>query len=116
VRDLAKAQRLLDLVRELGLRTSVADFTQVENRSAASTVRVDPALCSFRSVGQALRRVRRFVFDVATTRPTRLARAAHRILQKAVETDLIYSASGYLQVEIMTGRSPLSGGHEDGRS
>jgi shikimate dehydrogenase len=107
VRDLAKAERLLDLAAELGLRTSVADFTQVEQIGGfdlcVSTLpggAVDPWAEHFVSVAPV-------VFDVAYHPwPTRLALAAHRTGTELLNGLDLLVHQATLQVEMMTGRSP----------
>jgi len=107
VRDLAKAERLRDLAAELGLRTSVADFSMVDQIGGfdlcVSTLpggAVDPWADHFAGVAPV-------VFDVAYHPwPTKLAVAAHRVgtlLLNGLDL-LVHQAA--LQVEMMVGRSP----------
>jgi shikimate dehydrogenase len=107
VRDVSKAARLLDLAAELGLRTSVADFSQVEQIGGfdlcVSTLpggAVDPWAEHFAAVAPV-------VFDVAYHPwPTRLAIAAHRIGTELLNGLDLLVHQATLQVEMMTGRSP----------
>jgi len=107
VRDVSKANRLLDLASELGLRTSVADFSQVEQIGGfdlcVSTLpggAVDPWAEHFAAVAPV-------VFDVAYHPwPTRLAIAAHRIGTELLNGLDLLVHQATLQVEMMTGRSP----------
>jgi shikimate dehydrogenase len=107
VRDIAKAERLRDLAAELGLRTSVADFTQVEQIGGfdlcVSTLpggAVDPWAEHFEGVAPV-------VFDVAYHPwPTRLAIAAYRIGTELLNGLDLLVHQATLQVEMMTGRSP----------
>ncbi|WP_344238225.1 shikimate dehydrogenase [Kribbella hippodromi] len=107
VRDVAKAERLLDLAAELGLRTSVADFSQVEQIGGfdlcVSTLpggAVDPWAEHFAAVAPV-------VFDVAYHPwPTQLAIAAHRIGTELLNGLDLLVHQATLQVEMMTGRSP----------
>ncbi|MFD7159115.1 shikimate dehydrogenase [Kribbella sp. NPDC059898] len=107
VRDVAKAERLRDLAAELGLRTSVADFSQVEQIGGfdlcVSTLpggAVDPWAEHFAAVAPV-------VFDVAYHPwPTRLAIAAHRIGTELLNGLDLLVHQATLQVEMMTGRSP----------
>ncbi|GAA3101639.1 shikimate dehydrogenase [Kribbella aluminosa] len=107
VRDVAKAERLRDLAAELGLRTSVADFSQVEQIGGfdlcVSTLpggAVDPWAEHFAGVAPV-------VFDVAYHPwPTRLAIAAHRIGTELLNGLDLLVHQATLQVEMMTGRSP----------
>ena len=107
VRDMSKAERLLDLAAELGLRTSVADFSQVEQIGGfdlcVSTLpggAVDPWAEHFAAVAPV-------VFDVAYHPwPTRLAMAALRIGTELLNGLDLLVHQATLQVEMMTGRSP----------
>ncbi|MGW6281634.1 shikimate dehydrogenase [Kribbella sp. NPDC055071] len=107
VRDRSKVDRLLDLAAELGLRTSVADFSQVEQTGGfdlcVSTVpggAIDPWADHFANVAPV-------VFDVAYHPwPTRLAVAAHRIGTELLNGLDLLVHQATLQVEMMTGRSP----------
>ncbi|WP_432876375.1 shikimate dehydrogenase [Kribbella sp. CA-245084] len=107
VREISKAERLLDLAAELGLRTSVADFSQVEQIGGfdlcVSTLpggAVDPWAEHFASVAPV-------VFDVAYHPwPTKLAIAAHRIGTELLNGLDLLVHQATLQVEMMTGRSP----------
>jgi shikimate dehydrogenase len=107
VRDISKAARLLDLAAELGLKTSVADFGQVEQIGGfdlcVSTLpggAVDPWAEHFAAVAPV-------VFDVAYHPwPTQLAIAAHRIGTELLNGLDLLVHQATLQVEMMTGRSP----------
>lgn len=107
VRDIAKADRLLDLAAELGLRTSVADFSQVEQIGGfdlcVSTLpggAVDPWAEHFAAVAPV-------VFDVAYDPwPTKLAIAAHRIGTELLNGLDLLVHQATLQVGMMTGKSP----------
>jgi len=107
VRDIAKAERLRDLAAELGLRTSVADFSMVDQIGGfdlcVSTLpggAVDPWAEYFAGVAPV-------VFDVAYHPwPTQLALAAHRVGTELLNgLDLLVHQAA-LQVEMMAGRSP----------
>ncbi|WP_405059868.1 shikimate dehydrogenase [Kribbella sp. NBC_01505] len=107
VRDRSRADRLLDLAAELGLRTSVADFSQIERTGGfdlcVSTVpggAIDPWVEHFANVAPV-------VFDVAYHPwPTQLAIAAHRIGTELLNGLDLLVHQATLQVEMMTGRSP----------
>jgi len=107
VRDIAKAERLLGLAAELGLRTSVADFSQVEQIGGfdlcISTLpggAVDPWAEHFAAVAPV-------VFDVAYDPwPTKLAIAAHRIGTELLNGLDLLVHQATLQVGMMTGKSP----------
>jgi shikimate dehydrogenase len=107
VRDAAKADRLRDLAAELGLKTSVATFGQVEQVGGfdlcISTLPggvVDPWADHFAAVAPV-------VFDVAYHPwPTKLALAALRIGTELLNGLDLLVHQATLQVEMMTGRSP----------
>jgi len=107
VRDLSKAERLLNLAAELGLKTSIADFSRVEQIGGfdlcVSTLpggAVDPWAEHFAGVAPV-------VFDVAYHPwPTQLAIAAHRIGTELLNGLDLLVHQATLQVEMMTGRSP----------
>jgi shikimate dehydrogenase len=107
VRDAAKADRLRDLAAELGLKTSVATFGQVEQVGGfdlcVSTLpggTVDPWADHFAAVAPV-------VFDVAYHPwPTKLAVAALRIGTELLNGLDLLVHQATLQVEMMTGRSP----------
>ena len=107
VRDLGKVERLRDLAAELGLKTSVTDFGQVEQIGGfdlcVSTLpggAVDPWAEHFAQVAPV-------VFDVAYHPwPTQLAIAAHRIGTELLNGLDLLVHQATLQVEMMTGRSP----------
>ena len=107
VREIAKAERLRDLAAELGLRTAVADFSQVEQIGGfdlcVSTLpggAADPWAEHFAGVAPV-------VFDVAYHPwPTRLAIAAHRVGTELLNGLDLLVHQATLQVEMMTGRSP----------
>lgn len=107
VRDPARAERLLDLAAELNLKTSVADFGQVERIGGfdlcVSTLpggAVDPWADHFAAVAPV-------VFDVAYYPwPTRLAAAASRIGTELLNGLDLLVHQATLQVEMMTERSP----------
>ncbi|GAB3831413.1 shikimate dehydrogenase [Kribbella italica] len=107
VRDLAKAERLLDLAAALDLKTSVTDFQQVEQIGGfdlcVSTLpggAVDPWAEHFAQVAPV-------VFDVAYHPwPTQLALVAHRIGTELLNGLDLLVHQATLQVEMMTGRSP----------
>jgi shikimate dehydrogenase len=107
VRDVAKAERLLDLAAALDLKTSVTDFQQVEQIGGfdlcVSTLpggAVDPWAEHFAQVAPV-------VFDVAYHPwPTQLALVAHRIGTELLNGLDLLVHQATLQVEMMTGRSP----------
>ncbi|WP_460656029.1 shikimate dehydrogenase [Kribbella endophytica] len=107
VRDIAKAERLLDLAAALDLKTSVTDFQQVEQIGGfdlcVSTLpggAVDPWAEHFAQVAPV-------VFDVAYHPwPTQLALVAHRIGTELLNGLDLLVHQATLQVEMMTGRSP----------
>jgi shikimate dehydrogenase len=107
VRDLSKVDRLRDLAGELGLKTSVASFNQVEQIGGfdlcISTLpggAVDPWAEHFAAVAPV-------VFDVAYHPwPTQLALMAHRIGTELLNGLDLLVHQATLQVEMMTGRSP----------
>jgi shikimate dehydrogenase len=107
VRDIAKAERLLDLAAALDLKTSVTDFGQVEQIGGfdlcVSTLpggAVDPYAEHFAAVAPV-------VFDVAYHPwPTQLALVAHRIGTELLNGLDLLVHQATLQVEMMTGRSP----------
>lgn len=107
VRDIAKAERLLDLAAALDLKTSVTDFQQVEQIGGfdlcVSTLpggAVDPWAEHFAQVAPV-------VFDVAYHPwPTQLALVAHRIGTELLNGLDLLAHQARLQVEMMTGRSP----------
>jgi shikimate dehydrogenase len=107
VRDIAKAERLLDLAAALDLKTSVTDFGQVEQIGGfdlcVSTLpggAVDPWAEHFAAVAPV-------VFDVAYHPwPTQLALVAHRIGTELLNGLDLLVHQATLQVEMMTGRSP----------
>lgn len=107
VRDVAKADRLRDLAAELGLKTSVANFEQVEQIGGfdlcVSTLpggAVDPWAEHFAAVAPV-------VFDIAYHPwPTQLALVAHRIGTELLNGLDLLVHQATIQVELMTGRSP----------
>ncbi len=107
VRDMSKAERLLDLAAALDLKTSVTDFQQVEQIGGfdlcISTLpggAVDPWAEHFAQVAPV-------VFDVAYHPwPTQLALVAHRIGTELLNGLDLLVHQATLQVEMMTGRSP----------
>lgn len=107
VRDLSKADRLRDLAADLGLRTSVTDFGQVEQIGGFD-------LCVSTLPGGAIDRwaehfaaVAPVVFDVAYHPwPTQLALVSQRIGTELLTGLDLLVHQATLQVEMMTGRSP----------
>jgi shikimate dehydrogenase len=107
VRDVAKAERLLDLAAALDLKTSVTDFQQVEQIGGFD-------LCVSTLPGGAVdqwaehfAQVAPVVFDVAYHPwPTQLALVAHRIGTELLNGLDLLVHQATLQVEMMTGRSP----------